>query len=404
MTQQVWDVVIVGAGPIGGRCASLLSERGHSVLLLEEHSEIGRPFQCAGLVNPRAMKSVSLEDTILQEIDGALIHGPSGILVPVGERNKPRTFVVCRKRFDQGVVQQSLEAGAHIWLNSMPIDASVNDEGVLLKVNNDGNIVDLKCKLLLGCDGAHSWTRRYFKMGKPKELMIGFQAEVVGYQNDDRWLEMYSGSKVAPGFFAWVVPSGFGTHRIGIWSTAEHLQGRSVEQCYHDLLKHPLWAERFSTVKETARYCGPIPCGMVKNPVKNRVMLVGDAAGMAKPTTGGGIGPGFRQIEMIIEELSSAIANDKLSTKDLRKITSKQWNEMKRVQDKARALRDLLVSNCTDEELDEHFKNFSRPDVLELINSIGDIEKPVPLGMALLKKVPAFRKLAIKAGVKLLFT
>jgi hypothetical protein len=39
-----------------------------------------------------------------------------------------------------------------------------------------------------------------------------------------------------------------------------------------------------------------------------------------------------------------------------------------------------------------------------LINSIGDIEKPVPLGMALLKKVPAFRKLALKAGVKLLFT
>jgi geranylgeranyl reductase family protein len=381
-----------------------LSKRGHSVLLLEEHSEIGRPFQCAGLVNPSAMKSVSLEDTILQEIDGALIHGPSGTLVPVGEDNNPRTFVVCRKRFDQGVVQQSLELGAKIWLNSMPTNATVDDDEVKLTVNNDGNIIDLKCKLLLGCDGAHSWTRRFFKMGKPKELMIGFQAEVVGYQNDNRWLEMYSGSKVAPGFFAWVIPSGFGTHRIGIWSTAEHLQGRSVEQCYHDLLTHPLWAERFSNVKETARYCGPIPCGMVKNPVKNRVMLIGDAAGMAKPTTGGGIGPGFKQIESIIDNLSTAIDSDKLSKKDLHKITSKHWNEMKRSQDKARALRDLLVSNCTDEELDEHFDNFSKPEVLELINSIGDIEKPVPLGMALLKKVPAFRKLALKAGVKLLFT
>jgi flavin-dependent dehydrogenase len=325
-------------------------------------------------------------------------------LVPVGEDNNPRTFVVCRKRFDQGVVQQSLELGAKIWLNSMPTNALVDDNGVKLTVNNDGTIVDLKCKLLLGCDGAHSWTRRFFKMGKPKELMIGFQAEVIGYQNDNRWLEMYSGSKVAPGFFAWVVPSGFGTHRIGIWSNAEHLQGRSVEQCYHDLLTHPLWAERFSTVKETARYCGPIPCGMVKNPVKNRVMLIGDAAGMAKPTTGGGIGPGFKQIESIIDNLSTAIDNDKLSNKDLHKITSKHWNEMKRSQDKARALRDLLVSNCTDEELDEHFDNFSKPEVLELINSIGDIEKPVPLGMALLKKVPAFRKLALKAGVKLLFT
>ena len=404
MTQELWDVVIVGAGPIGGRCATLLAERGHSVLLVEEHNEIGRPFQCAGLVNPKAMQSVSLEDTILQEIDGALIHGPGGTLVPVGEKNNPRTYVVCRKRFDQGVVQQSLEVGAEIWLNSMPVDALVGDDEVKLTISKDNEIIDLKCKLLLGCDGAHSWTRRYFKMGKPKELMIGFQAEVVGYQSDERWLEMYSGSKIAPGFFAWVIPSGFDTHRIGIWSTAEHLKGRSVEQCYHDLINHPLWAERFRDIQETARYCGPIPCGMVKNPVKNRVMLIGDAAGMSKPTTGGGIGPGFKQIEMIIGELSTAINNNRLSQKELQKITSKKWHEMKRTQDKARALRDLLVSNCTDEELDVHFENFSKPEVLQLINSVGDIEKPVPLGMALLKKVPAFRKLALKAGVKLLFT
>ena len=77
---------------------------------------------------------------------------------------------------------------------------------------------------------------------------------------------------------------------------------------------------------------------------------------------------------------------------------------MKREQDRARALRDLLVSTRTDEELDEHFANFAKPEVIALINKIGDIEKPVPLGLALLKKVPAFRKLALQAGVKLLFS
>ena len=52
-----WDVVIVGAGPVGGRTGELLVQRGHRVLILEEHEEIGRPFQCAGLVTPNAMKS-----------------------------------------------------------------------------------------------------------------------------------------------------------------------------------------------------------------------------------------------------------------------------------------------------------------------------------------------------------
>ena len=168
-----WDVVIVGAGPVGGHTANLLSKRGQRVLLLEEHNEIGRPFQCAGLVTPNAMKQVNLYDTILEEVDGALIHGPSGTLVPVGTGGTVRTYVVCRKLFDEAVVKQSMVSGATLWLNSKPIRAETLDDRVNLTVNKDGQEVQITTKLLIGCDGAHSWTRRYFKMGRPKELMIG---------------------------------------------------------------------------------------------------------------------------------------------------------------------------------------------------------------------------------------
>jgi len=403
MKQSEWDVVIVGAGPTGGRTATHLASLGHRVLMLEEHTEIGRPFQCAGLVTPRAMQEVGLFDSVLEEVDGARIHGPSGTLVPVGTEGKLRTYVVCRKKFDQGVVQQGMQAGATLWLDSRPVDAEVNENNVKLKVESDGAIMDLSCKLLIGCDGAHSWTRRHFKMGRPKEMMIGFQAEVLGYDGNERWLDMYSGSEIAPGFFAWVIPSGFGSHRIGVWSTPERLKGRSVEQCYEDLMNHPLWKSRFQNIKEIARFCGPIPSGMVKKTVRDRVMLLGDAAGMAKPTTGGGIGPGFKQISGILEPLDAAIKSDNLSEKQLTKITSKHLKAMKKDQEKARKLRNLLVSDVLDGELDLHFDNFAKPEVLKLINEIGDIEKPVPLGLALLKKVPAFRRLALRAGSKLLF-
>ena len=403
MKQSEWDVVIVGAGPTGGRSATHLASLGHRVLMLEEHTEIGRPFQCAGLVTPRAMQEVGLFDSVLEEVDGARIHGPSGTLVPVGTEGKLRTYVVCRKKFDQGVVQQGMQAGATLWLDSRPVDAEVNENNVKLKVESDGAIIDLSCKLLIGCDGAHSCTRRHFKMGRPKEMMIGFQAEVLGYDGNERWLDMYSGSEIAPGFFAWVIPSGFGSHRIGVWSTPERLKGRSVEQCYEDLMNHPLWKSRFQNIKEIARFCGPIPSGMVKKTVRDRVMLLGDAAGMAKPTTGGGIGPGFKQISGILEPLDAAIKSNNLSEKQLTKITSKHFKAMKKDQEKARKLRNLLVSDVLDGELDLHFDNFAKPEVLKLINEIGDIEKPVPLGLALLKKVPAFRRLALRAGSKLLF-
>lgn len=399
-----WDVVIIGAGPVGGHTANLLAQRGQRVLLIEEHNEIGRPFQCAGLVTPNAMKQVGLYDTILEEIDGALIHGPSGTLVPVGTGGTIRTYVVCRKLFDEAVVKQSMISGATLWLNSKPTNAVVNQDYVSLRINKNGQDIELTTKLLIGCDGAHSWTRRYFKMGRPKELMIGFQTEVVGYQFRKRWLEMYSGSEIAPGFFAWVIPSGNDSCRIGLWSTAERLDGKSIEECYHNLLNHPLWKERFADIKETARYCGPVPSGMVRKAYKNRVLLIGDAAGMAKPTTGGGIGPGFEQINGIVDKLSVAIVENKLSEENLKSIARTHFEKMRKDQSRARSLRNLLVSDCEDTELDRHFEQFARPEVISLINEVGDIEKPVPLGMALLRRVPAFRKLALKAGMKLIFS
>ena len=399
-----WDVVIVGAGPVGGHTANLLAKRGQRVLLLEEHNEIGRPFQCAGLVTPNAMKQVNLYDTILEEIDGALIHGPSGTLVPVGTGGTVKTYVVCRKLFDEAVVKQSMISGATLWLNSKPISAETEEDRVVLTINRNGKDIEISTKLLIGCDGAHSWTRRYFKMGRPKELMIGFQTEVVGYQYRKRWLEMYSGSEIAPGFFAWVIPSGNDSCRIGLWSTAERLDGKSIEECYHNLLNHPLWEDRFSNIRETARYCGPVPSGMVKKAYKNRVILIGDAAGMAKPTTGGGIGPGFEQINGIVDKLSAAIDSNLLTEDRLKTIAKSHFEKMRKEQNRARSLRNLLVSDCEDEELDKNFEHFAKPEIVELINAVGDIEKPVPLGMALLRKVPAFRKLALKAGMKLIFS
>ena len=401
-----YDVIIIGAGPVGGYTARVLSERGLSVLMVEEHNEVGRPFQCAGLVTPSAMDAVEAYDTVVADVDGALIHGPSGTLGPVCKEGELRTYVVCRKRFDQTVVQQGLEAGSDIMLESQPVSADVQPDGVVVEIVNQrtDQTTTLRSKLLIGCDGAHSWVRRRFKMGYPKEMMIGFQTEVVGYEGQERWLEMFSGSKIAPGFFAWVIPSGNGTHRIGLWSRADLLEGRTVLDCYNDLLKHPLWKERFANITETARYCGPVPSGMIRRPIKDRVMVIGDAAGMAKPTTGGGLGPGFKQISSIADRLVEQVHRNQLSEKNLKAIAKSSWSKLKKEQDRARALRDLLVSTRTDEELDMHFTNFAKPEVIELINEIGDIEKPVPLGLALLKKVPAFRKLALQAGVKLLFT
>ena len=175
--------------------------------------------------------------------------------------------------------------------------------------------------------------------------MIGFQTEVVGYEGQERWLEMFSGSKIAPGFFAWVIPSGNGTHRIGLWSRADLLEGRTVLDCYNDLLNHPLWKDRFANITETARYCGPVPSGMIRRPIKDRVMVIGDkAVGMAKPTTGGGLGPGFKQISSIADRLVEQVHRNQLSEKNLKAIAKSSWSKLKKRRSSPRTTRPLCVN------------------------------------------------------------
>ena len=390
-----YDFVVVGAGPVGGLLARRLSEGGSSVLIIEEHAQIGRPFQCAGLVNPGAMELIGLHDTVLTPIWGARIHGPSGEVVSIGSPDTVRTWSVCRKMFDEAVVESALESGAELWLSSSPKSAEQDGDGVSITISTPTGDVDLRCSMLCGADGSHSWVRRKFRMGRPKEMMIGFQLEVTGYVGEIGKLDMYTGSKIAPGFFAWAIPSG-DTTRIGAWSKAELLGGRSPEQLLNTLMHEPQWSHRFSACREVGRFCGPVPSGLVKHPLKGRVMLFGDAAGLCKPTTGGGIGPGFMHVETTVPDLLKRVRG-KITQSKFETIVTENHKPIRKEQLRARALRDAFLTQMNDQELDEVFSVWSKPEVTELINEVGEIENPIPLGMQMLREVPEFRSLAKRA-------
>lgn len=390
------DVLVIGAGPVGGYLSRELASNSISVLQIEEHLEIGRPFQCAGLVTPSAMDKVGLHDTTLTDVWGARMHAPDGTSIQIGDPKIIREHVVCRKRFDEAVVRQGIDAGTELWLNSTILNAEVKDDHILCTIDRAGDIIDVHAKLLCGADGAHSWVRRHAKLGRPPETMIGFQAEVVGYPGLSGILDMYTGQDIAPGLFSWVIPNG-DTHRIGVWVRTNDVDERSCEMLYDHLIKHSRYSFRFNDITEVARYCGPVPAGVLKKISKERILLFGDAAAICKPTTGGGIGPGFEQVDLMLPDLLKCIKNNDLSEKTLKKV-SKNIDGIRKNHRRARQLRDLFLTEVDDTELNEIFSVFARPEVIEMINELGDIERPVPLGMKLLKDVPEFRKMSLKAA------
>jgi len=399
---EYYDVVIIGAGPVGGYLGWSMRKLGHSVLIIEEHSEIGRPFQCAGLVNPGAMERVPMEDTVLTPIWGARINSPNGTTVDIGSPERVRTWSVCRKKFDEGVVRLAVESGANIILNSKPTNIVIEDNFAELSVDVNGAVMQVRCALVCGCDGAHSWVRREMKMGRPKEMMIGYQVEVTGYNGSEGQLDMFTGNDIAPGFFAWAIPSGEST-RIGMWSRADLLSGKSCEMLVDNLMNSSIWKSRFEHCNIIGRFGGPVPSGLLKYPLGERVALFGDASGACKPTTGGGIGTGFDQVDLLAPKLSVYIKNDTLGKENMKALV-KNLEPLRKKLNRARALRDAFLTEASDEELERVFRVWSRPEVTKIINESGEIDNPIPLGIRLLKEVPEFRSLATKAASAIIWS
>ena len=131
--------------------------------------------------------------------------------------------------------------------------------------------------------------------------------------------------------------------------------------------------------------------------MRERVSLFGDASGACKPTTGGGIGTGFDQVDLLAPILSECIKNNDLGDAKMKSLV-KILGPMRKKLNRARALRDAFLTEVTDEELESVFQVWSRPEVTQIINESGEIDNPIPLGIRLLKEVPEFRSLATKAA------
>ena len=132
---------------------------------------------------------------------------------------------------------------------SRPIDAKAYDDYIITKIERNGTIQEIKSKLLIGADGAHSWTRRFFKLGRPKEMMVGFQVEVMDSE------EKIIGSKCI------LVTMLLQVYSLGSflrsWNASNrNLDSRTgsrrkeVEHYYHNLINHPLWKRNFKKSKK----------------------------------------------------------------------------------------------------------------------------------------------------------
>ena len=315
-------ILIVGAGPAGSLAALLLGKE-NEVILAEEHQALGYPVQCAGLISDRCYESYRkycrIHRALENKIEGAVFFSPSGdYFTAFGD-----AYVVERKVLDEMLLERASEFA------EVSVKTKVKFEG--------GNPVVADRKIfpdfLIGADGVNSEVARAFGFERP-EIMTALQIEAKFEPFDENFVEIYLGRAYSD-FFAYAIPLG-DTARIGVIA-----KGNALGYLQNLIKRHPSVSRRFrGSILELNS--GTIPSELVRF-VKQKVALIGDAAGMVKPHTGGGL----YYLLFAAEKLAENFPNLKAYERDFMKGLGKEIKLGKRIR---------KVYDLTDSELNSIVK------------------------------------------------
>ena len=385
-----YEIAVVGGGPIGCFVAGQLARQGRQVVVFEEHTTIGEPVHCAGLISQRVLDIIRCpQDEVVQNrIYGAIIHSPAGDLLTIGD-DKVHAVVINRQKFDRHIAHNAQKAGTTLLLQHKLVTLTKQLPTLTLKVQHEDQQLLFRCNLLIGADGAHSRVRATFGFPTPGELLTGISAELSDATLDPKYVHIYVGNKIAPGFFAWVIPTNTqGTNaRIGLCIGKQH--PRSLNHYFTTLLAEPLL--RGTTV--TKRFGGTIPLGPLKKTTDERIMLVGDAAAQVKPTSGGGLYPGLLCATHCSNTAEEMFRNQCFDEESVQRYHTSWTSDIGR--ELALGMRFRAVfTRLTDHQFDKYLKKLNKQKTLNIINAYGDIDYPSHLALPLLKTSPSLLTLA----------
>lgn len=305
--KELYDAIVVGAGPIGSHLGGELARRGHKVAVLEQHAAIGKKGCCTGIVGRECVEAFPVaRQAVAREAKGARFFSPSGVSFTL-QKDSAQAYILDRQAFDEAMAAKARTQGAEYILSTRVRDIAIGGDAARVEAESHGQPSHFESKVVVLASGFHSGLPEKLGMGSAGDFVIGAQAEV---ETSVDQVEVYLGRRLAPGFFAWLVPTRNGKGLAGLLArrdTGEHLEA---------FLRQLADQGKISPLHAPARF-GGIPLKPPRHTSGNRVVVVGDAAGQVKPTTGGGIYYGLLCADIAVDVLDRAITGNDCSARAL---------------------------------------------------------------------------------------
>ena len=360
----MYDVIVIGAGPAGSSAARECAQRGLSTLCIEEHGTVGYPVQCAGLLSNAAFDECRVSDrSVLNRVQGARIVSGAGSSLLI-DAQATKASVVDRGALDREMAEAAANAGAEFQLKTAVYDLH---ETTILTRGANGN-KEHRFRILIAADGPRSTVARILGMQRAKVYLAGIQADLM-HDCDIRFVELYPDA--SPEFFGWAIPAAPGRVRIGLCGQT------GVPERFAAFVK------KFGDGSGMHLVTGTLPLGVMPRTYGHRTLFVGDAAGFAKPTSGGGVYTGIRSARHAAAVAAACCEHDTFTDQALADY-ERRW--------KADFGRELEIGfrffemrqRLSVQEIDRVIRALNDPEILSAIVQYGDMDRPGVLAKKLM--------------------
>jgi len=319
LSGQQYDIIVAGAGPAGSYIAHELASSGYDVAVFEEKSAPGLNICCTGIISTECFQSLDPgTDVILTKVNSARFFSPAGRCLRLQTENV-QAYVVNRRLLDESLASKAQSRGARYFFSSPVIEIIPGKDNIQAETLCFGAREIFSARAVVLANGFKPKLPRKLGLGEIKSFLVGAQAEVEAENMYEP--ELYFGQEIAPGAFAWLVPSHVGTATnkayVGLLATSQ-------ARLYLQKFLNNLFDQGRITSQEVEIRQKAVPVGTPARSYGDRVLVIGDAAGQVKPTTGGGIYFGHLGAKIAAEVLDEALSSDNLTAAQLSRY-QKQW-------------------------------------------------------------------------------
>jgi digeranylgeranylglycerophospholipid reductase len=384
----MYDIAIVGGGPGGLHAAYRLARSGLHVAVFEEHATAGDPVHCTGILAAETFDEFDVpRSAFLNSLTTVHFFGPSGASI---EYSTPEVeaIVIDRMAFDRALADRAEGAGAGLHVGERITDVQVSNAGTTLTTATGRQINARVC--VLAC-GANYALQRRLGLGFPAMHLQSAQIEVPAAEPGH--VEVHFGNDVAPRGFAWVVPVTRGNRsyaRVGLMCE------RDAREYFDRFFARigPRW--KTGTMECLDGALTPrtkmLPLGPIEKTFASRVLAIGDAAGLVKPTTGGGIYYSLLSGTIAADTLIDAFGRGDLSETSLAAYENR-WRALLDDEFFAQLSLRHIASRLSDEEIDDLFELARTDGIMPLVRKTARFNRHRDLILSLLSHPPARRVL-----------